>query len=469
MTTDIIRAPSPIESLVFGPIGVWDILQYDQFDSRIKLREKLNSHKIDEELYFLINDLLDSGNDRFVLYCPFDIIPHCNLYRKCNKHVDGFLELYMNSWNRMLGVFDNSADFLDGDLENSDMTIQASYLAPILMQKELINSGDYEHYKPRNLLQNMYFNGSVLYDGNQYSGIDGKRSKWLRSHRYNKSVEYIAKSVNVFKFHPLSIDSKNIFISGIRSAIESSRSKELYNKFRHNLIEFLHDDALYDSVVKTFRRLYSIGVIGLEELDQLGIRYYNLDGRFCENLNGVGITQFDDELLRYIYPVSVLYGSRLKGYGRGSSDIDRAVFIRPGVVEDIGPLLKSRFGDVVEYRLEEDGDYLKIINNPELKPEFGYDLDVHVLFGGVWDGDASTISMFGQKLLQPYIDSCDKKLRRVWLENMERDVLQYRLLHHGYESCCAVASDNVFMDDGYRWLAAKLYASNVLVPSFYGN
>jgi predicted nucleotidyltransferase len=47
------------------------------------------------------------------------------------------------------------------------------------------------------------------------------------------------------------------------------------------------------------------------------------------------------ELSRYLYPVIILYGSRIKGYGASSADLDVAVFVRPDVSITERPLIQE--------------------------------------------------------------------------------------------------------------------------------
>jgi len=83
--------------------------------------------------------------------------------------------------------------------------------------------------------------------------------------------------------------------------------------------------------------------------------------------------------------------------------------------------------------------------------------------------------------LAPYLRETDKKImnreaRGLYLEEMERDILQYRLMHKGYERffppagglhsahADKVDGESMFWDSGYRQLATKLFASRVFLP-----
>jgi hypothetical protein len=83
--------------------------------------------------------------------------------------------------------------------------------------------------------------------------------------------------------------------------------------------------------------------------------------------------------------------------------------------------------------------------------------------------------------LPGFLDSVGKTLvgrdaRMVWLGELERDVLQYRLMHKGYRRffpprggidrfrAQGLDPESVFWDSGYRRLATKLFVSRVFLP-----
>lgn len=105
----------------------------------------------------------------------------------------------------------------------------------------------------------------------------------------------------------------------------------------------------------------------------------------------------------------------------------------------------------------------------------------HVLFGASWHGDNDTIVMLHKKLLTNYFYDPEtmtkgKPTHERWLEELERDALQYRLLHKGYERYHPVHTtqskhssnidgESVFWDEGYRRTATKLFISRVFLPN----
>ena len=69
----------------------------------------------------------------------------------------------------------------------------------------------------------------------------------------------------------------------------------------------------------------------------------------------------------------------------------------------------------------------------------------------------------------------NKNFRRQALESIEKDALQYRLMHKGYERFCApcggsalkkqtsLDGNSPFWDSGYRAMATKLFVERVFL------
>lgn len=510
--------PPFVEALVFQAQD-WGGLNSDSTEvaDRRKLRGLLDlSVHVDPveervELYKSLNDLLSSGtNDRFALYCPMYLVPHVDWYRQYGESVDSFTELYLDSWFRLLRVHDVRANFIDGDVPDIEqaesdlwMTVQAARLAPVLEDKGLINrkqlpSDDpvltrsledaflrlqvtseyiFNHSKPLNesVAAGLYFQTPA-------SPVSEKRAKWLKWEHHRKSISYMANTIghwircgDTFGYSKdLDVNTAEVILLGIGSAIEETwkhgESMEPYRRFEGTLVDFLGDDRYRDAATGVFCRLYCAGFFTNSFLQSLDISYPTLEGPLFQNLSTVEEERAefrnklqDSELADVIYPAGIIYGSRLKGYGRHDSDLDRAVFIRPGVMGSARQLLRTKLGDVTEYWLDGAGDELRVHDFPQLMASVGDSTDAHVLFGGSWEGDTATISMLGERLLKPYFCEENEQVRQVWLEEMERDLLQYRLLHRGYERF-NIAGPDIFMDDRYRLMASKLYASHVFIP-----
>jgi predicted nucleotidyltransferase len=253
---------------------------------------------------------------------------------------------------------------------------------------------------------------------------------------------------------------------------------------------------LKNRLSKAFRHWNYLKVVNDGFLDKLGITRPKLSGLLSDNLalieediRTIHLTALTSklvpELAQLIYPVVLVYGSCLKGYGESDADIDLGVFFRPGASvsdgEKFRDLLRENFchgrvGDeITEFWLEEDGDFLRIRDFEERKPYFGSSQWTHVLFGAAWEGEEASICELRERLLTPYLFEAGE-IRGAYLEEMERDTLLYRLLHKGYErffpSCGGVNSasadridgQSLFYDSGYRQLATKLFVDRVFLP-----
>lgn len=199
----------------------------------------------------------------------------------------------------------------------------------------------------------------------------------------------------------------------------------------------------------------------------------------------------DPELSRLIYPVAIFYGSSFKGYAKSNADLDVAVFIRPDISINERPTIQKALarifadrrinGKVVEFWLTEIDGKLAVRNFPEADVLLADNTWMHLLFASVWLGTAEIIRELYTKLLPGFIYSQGKTfeghdLRKIWLDEMEREVLQYRLMHKGYkrfyseqggisrEHSEALGPESSFWDSGYRRVATKLFITKVFLP-----
>lgn len=299
-------------------------------------------------------------------------------------------------------------------------------------------------------------------------------------------------------------------IEGIRSAIEklatinTESAKKQSSEWKKvlTLLWGLDDQKTKEVLQKTFRRLNHLNLIDDHELEQLEVVLPDLVGSFAKNLSLMQkeITEIrvmtdsiksNPRLLHFIYPVTLVFGSRLKGYGEESADIDIAVFARPGISLDDYPkiqkLLLTTFshdmfhGEITVFWLEEEGEQLKVRDFEDPVNFWGDSSWAHILFGSAWIGENEEIRKIRNQLFIPYLFDGDKKLRgrvrrNLCLEEMERDYLLYRLLHKGYERfyppCGGIKTphadeidgDSMFYDSGYRQLATRLFLSRVFLP-----
>lgn len=196
------------------------------------------------------------------------------------------------------------------------------------------------------------------------------------------------------------------------------------------------------------------------------------------------------ELSKLIYPATLLMGSRMNGYGKDTSDLDLAVFVRPDVSFEerarLQKLVREAFihekiqSQPMEFWLEENGNELSVQDFKNPDTALGDSTLAHPLLGA-WCGNESTVRELHERLLSGYLYSEGKKIldedaRCVWLEEMEHNILQYRLMHKGYERFFpaqggihtphsdAIDDQSAFYDSGYRRLATQLFVNKVFLP-----
>ena len=365
-----------------------------------------------------------------------------------------------------------------------------------------------------------------LIDAEKYNGITKKREAWLRQEKKQKAIESAGDDIEAAIIHGELSDeavtefvtpeaspvSQQALIDGIRKAIESAartdkqQAQALYEKYRETLFSLLskcYIPEIRDALSKTFSRLHGLDIISTEQLHALGLTIPALAGPFSENLNGMkrelddikNITasiEKDTEISQYIYPVALVFGSRLKGYGAQTADIDVGVFVKPGVSIDdmkkLQALLKKTFAhgkiqdEVVEFWLEETKDGLGVRDFEKPETLTGDSWWTHILFGAAWEGNKDAINKLHEKLLAPYLYDDKEKMahgreaRGLYLEELERDTLQYRLMHKGYERfrppyggirtphADLIDGKSMFWNSGYRQTATKLFADRVFLP-----
>ena len=349
------------------------------------------------------------------------------------------------------------------------------------------------------------------------------RILWERQDRQNKLVDEYADGISVMttegtlSFWDISkfLASKPdmvpclAIINGIRKFLESiaidhpNKALKLFDC--HDYLMKLWNDEnpeIREALTSMLLRLANLGVIDEKYLGNYGIRLPQLDmpvfkGRYLvedeiKHLEPkIGLIAKKTEMSELIYPVVILFGSRLKGYAGINADLDIGVFIRPGVSRDKRPKIQrilSRIfrggridGKIVEFWLEEEGKGLRIKNLPGLDVSLADGAWIHLLFGSIWLGKEDAVTELYTKLLPGFIysrgkilEGCDARI--VWLDEMERDVLQYRLMHKGYRRIFPeqggintkyaenLDPQSSFWDSGYRRLATKLFISRVFLP-----
>ena len=262
---------------------------------------------------------------------------------------------------------------------------------------------------------------------------------------------------------------------------------------------WLKEASICDEVEGILSRWASLSVVSEAQVRAFGLELPKLDAEFstssplADELRGfsgaVEAIAQNPEYSRLLYPVVIFFGSRLKGYAKRNADLDAAVFIRPGISkkerEKIHHILDELFpsdridGKIVEFWLQESRQGLVIRDFRHPDVFLGDGTWVHLLLGSVWLGEKRTLAELYEKLLPGFLYSGGKTLmsrnaRETWLAELEREVLQYRLMHKGYRRFYPprggvgnqprLDCESVFWDSGYRRLATKLYISRIFLP-----
>lgn len=304
---------------------------------------------------------------------------------------------------------------------------------------------------------------------------------------------------------------KQIVIDGIRKYIENKatvdikESQKSLEKFESILQSLQNNNSpeVEDILISAWSRFASVGIIDDKYIDKNNIQIQKIDTPFFSNNKKETKEEIDyiakitesiennTELSKYIYPISIVYGSKIKGYGTKNSDTDIAIFIKPDVSTDektnIRKLLNETFagkdinGKALEFWLKNEGRELQIQDLENSDDRQASSATVSVLLEGVWCGKKEAIKELYEKLLPGFLYSQDKKIagidaRKIWMRELERDTLQYRLLHKGYarlnmeqggiktKNGNDIDKNSMFWDSGYRRLATKLFITKVFLP-----
>jgi len=351
------------------------------------------------------------------------------------------------------------------------------------------------------------------------------RKNWLIEQKTNDLIEDYALRISVLiKEDTLTpealmklIDEKSsessplplLVVESIRIAIESFTKEEsgsahemfVKHSFVLGNLKASDNKQVQHNVERALHHFYSLGVLNEEELLSYDIKPSSLDidpSKVTETMSNE-IDIFTDitkrieshpELSRLVYPVIIFLGSRMKGYAKEDADVDVAIFVRPETEEKDRSRIQSLISEVLsevsvdekvmEFWLDEEGDGLTIKNYENPDPQRGDNTLTHPLTG-TWCGNERIVEELYQRLMPQYLYSEDKTvlgedLRQVWLKELEHNILQYRLMHKGYDRFNAaqggvhssdkapIDGDSVFYDSGYRRLATKLFTDHVFLP-----
>jgi hypothetical protein len=404
-------------------------------DKALRLGE-INEHQV-VDLYDSLSYILqDSDYQRLALYLPFEILPdkmwHTDIV-EMNDSINRFRVAYLNAWYNLLNVQDMRANFVDGDVleyearpSDPPRVVKAAHLIPWLVLRGIIDIDEVS------VLMNI--NEPIL-----------QRS--------------ISDTLPVLDNLGLLTAEQRGKLYQIRDSLLSEDSQEplFISESRKRWLETRYLDD------------------GVERPD----KYVNiadlpiLSGPFVNNMQGLKneINDIGDKLLSVAsaigaYPVALLGGSRLKGYGDVKSDIDVCIFIKKNISKAEEAYIDSQLNN---YNLSK----IKLDDNDELiEPKERW---AHELFDTAWIGEEKSITNLRHKLISEYFYEKDPVIRARCIERIEQDLLQYRLMHKGYPKHYPSYNDRIpgdqeidgqsaFYDPGYRQIATKLFVGKVFIP-----
>ncbi len=348
---------------------------------------------------------------------------------------------------------------------------------------------------------------------NEFKPATEKRLKWLQEkNRQNYIIKAGRRICELSKDKDIVADLasslytyetsaiKEAVMEGIREMIEDaaktslSQAKMIFRNFEQYLLPIKDDENLNRNLIKLLNRLYRLKVITKEQVEDFNVIIPNLSGSFLKNIQD----NFDERLfknilsdferhglLNYILPIIIVFGSRLKGYGNSKSDTDVGIFVRTMVNLDERPEIRNSIkeiisdnglnGEVMDFWLNDYGisDYIDEV------PVTGRSYWTNILFNSAWIGEKIVIKEMYSRILTKYF-SDDKKIlgllaRNRFLEYMEHDLLQYRLMHSGYDNFFppftnydqtpkGTDTNSAFWSPGYRGLATELFLNKVFLP-----
>lgn len=341
------------------------------------------------------------------------------------------------------------------------------------------------------------------------------RAKWLKEVSTQTHINEYAREVanaleaNIITEHDiesllLSSKQESQILTGITALREFGEKTGRVSNETLNMIEAIWNTEgtqAKEIIKSTWLRWNVLGIIDTDYLEKHGISRPKLEGAFFEKsptvideakrLAKVAETiKNDPELTNAVYPATLLYGSKVKGYDIHASDVDYALFIKPEIAHEQSDILQKKLTELFDSKqknhpalfwLDHSETGLQIKNLERPGQYDGGSMHANVLFEGAWCGDKEATNELYQSLLPGYIYSKDKKIfgsdaRAVWLGSLERAQLQYRLLHHGYARSnpphggietphgAMIDSESSFWDSGYRRLATKLFITKVFLP-----
>lgn len=511
----------------------------DQLPPGIPMAGALEARLITEEqaqgFYDALSGLLqDTDNKRLALYLPLELLPD-NRWQPEDAALRSSLQQcaasYRTAWYSLLSSHDVRANFIDGDVLETDhrvadvpRVVKAAHLMPALYERGLLSAdelwsiAEYEgdpilHHSVAEALAALH---NITYDtpGHQEDTLPmtERRKAWLAEQDMEAEIAAEAARLQASFAHDVVPDDLELrstvqqqaFVVGVYNAVAAAAEREhaaasrMYRQQAGTLHTIWKQGsvAVRERLAGAFRRLKRLGIIDAEQLQEYDIATPELGAPLSEHLTDMqsDVAQLRDiteriatnpHLSRMVYPVAILGGSRFKGYGGLQSDTDVSVCIRPEVPQSEREALRSALArsfavggtayEPMEFWLQatQNGGLRVRDDVPDAHMADKY--WTHLLFNGAWIGDEQAMTELQQRLLPAYFSSTDQD-RDFYIQRLEQDLLQYRLMHKGYARHYpllprseasrhpAIDGDSVFWDPGYRQVATRLFVRHVFLP-----
>lgn len=399
---------------------------------------------------------------------------------------------------------------------NSDLETKTSFK----LKTEIIKT----EKQLRELLQKASDEISLLETAKLKHGHTQARFDWEKKRDQDKIIDRYADlisnaltndelSIDGFLHLTVSSESETAILVGICSlkkalikiaSVNLNRAQRISLDFKTVLLRYgSHDSPRVQGLLEeTCLHWENLNIISKDWLEVINVKPLTLDSLFSWNeinfqsdkkvlIQALETINKDSELSSLLYPIILVYGSKVKGYNTKQADIDVAVFIRPSVSFPKRPYIQSlikklfvsnlEISSVLEFWLKKTDFGLRIEDRPIYDKLLGNSAYAHVFFNGMFFGKKELIKKFYEEIMINFLYSKGKLLdsqdaNRLWLHELERDTLQYRLMHKGYAQARPVYveitsthADNIdgdspFWDSGYRKIATQLFIKRVYLP-----
>lgn len=480
----------------------------------------------------------DDAQKRLTLYLPFELLsPNTIGSERMQAASNRLQQSYRTAWEQQLFQHEVRANYVDGDVLEPELrcgdhprVVKAAHLIPSLLRVGHLTVAEVLEYQrqatdqvlqcsihdaclvaadlglfPRDQIVSRSCEEDMIQEDS--NGSTPGRSKWLATVAEDK--QQFARASEIAK-GLLEGDHVATLTLNVRTALQAVRLAATADEsvfIRHqewieSMARSITNASERDELVTLLAHIYALGFASESDLAMCGLTLPNLAGPFADNLsrmqpNSDHVLDTCRQLAEHpglrelVYPVTLIFGSQIKGYGLTAADCDVAVFVRPGVSREKREYLEQELaqiysherigGKVMLFWLKDTGEQLRVIDWSEPEYSDGESSWLHVLFGALWFGEETSVSLLHENLLVPYFSApdqllADKPVYDRWLEEMERDSLQYRLLHKGfgryYEIQSLMETEHghlidghaAFYDSQYRRIATELFVRRVWLP-----